>query len=168
MKTLILCAGILCTHFLYTKNTHYMNMMVYNREWDTEVTVSFDIPNVNYTLGYILVMQMTHNLFDSSRAQSRLTSINQSSRRLLSVQCLCTAPLNSYYGQYRANTVQIQYKYSTNTMQIQYKYNSDTIYMKYKCRLNDIGMCFEVSSLSNRDQKLVANDHCEFVNCHFC
>ena len=94
-----------------------MNMMVYNREWDTEVTVSFDIPNVNYTLGYILVMQMTHNLFDS-RAQSRLTSINQSSRRLLSVQCLCTAPLTSYYGRYRANTVQIQYWYNRYEIQM--------------------------------------------------
>ena len=118
-----------------------MNMMVYNREWDTEVTVSFDIPNVNYTLGYILVMQMTHNLFDS-RAQSRLTSINQSSRRLLSVQCLCTAPLTSYYGRYRANTVQKLHKYnakySTNTIQIQCKYSTNTIQIQCKYSTNTI------------------------------
>ena len=88
----------------------------------------------NFSVGYILVMQIVHNLFD--RGQSPLTSINQSSSRLLSVKWLCTAPLRSYYCQYRANSVQIQanavkiqYKYAANT---HCEYNTDTIKAKEK------------------------------------
>ena len=51
------------------------------------------------------------------------------------------------WGVIRTDRDQIQYKYSANQVQIQYnKYKPCTTGKKHKYWLNDIGMCFKVSS----------------------
>ena len=119
--------------------TTYSLVLNTNITRTTGATFSFDIHG-DLSFCHTSAMQISHNLFD--RGQSRHQSSNL---RVTYYQQNGCAGL--HWGVIRTDRDQIQYKYSANQVQIQYnKYKPCTTGKKHKYWLNDIGMCFKVSS----------------------